>query len=252
MIDALESLATSGGGDMRKLGSAAIVIGSLACGSNAWAIPEFDVTDGVGPSQTSETSFVSSLGSYTRETFDASPRTTGASVTTAAGTFASTSAGQQGQIISVANGDISGRGLAPFSGNFIESRDSTGVSWHAASGSVFDAIGFYLQDAGDQGALLNITADDGTAKTVTVQGGGNGNTRYVIISFDHPVTEVAIDFANTGSHLKADGWGLDNVTIGRLIAGGSGDSAIPEPASLVSLASGLFGLGFLLRRRQAR
>jgi hypothetical protein len=237
---------------MRKLGTLAILIGSFACASNAWAIPDFTISDGVDASQTSETSFVASLGSYTRETFDASPRTTGSSLSTAAGTFASTSAGQQGQIISIATGDVSGRGLAPFAGNFLESRDSTGVSWRATSGTPFDAIGFYLQDAGDQGATLNITANDGTAKTVSLSGGGNGNTSYVIITFDHFVTDVAIDFVNTGSHLKSDGWGLDNITIGRLIGGGGGNAAVPEPASLASLASGLLGLGFLLRRRRTR
>jgi hypothetical protein len=231
----------------------AVLVGSFACASNAWAIPEFIIGDeGVDVSQTNETSFVSSLGSFTRETFNASPRTTGSSISTATGTFASTSAGQQGQIVSIANGDVSGRGLAPFTGNFFESRDSTGVSWHATSSTAFDAIGFYLQDAGDQGALLQITANDGTAQTVTVEGGGNGNTRYVIINFDHLVTDVAIDFVNTGSHLNSDGWGLDNITIGRLIGGGGGNTAIPEPASLVSLASGLLGLGFLIRRRRTR
>ncbi|MDB5365137.1 MAG: hypothetical protein JWM77_1064 [Rhodospirillales bacterium] len=234
---------------MRKLGSLAVVVGSLACASTAWAIPDFNVTDGVAASQTSQTSFVASLGSFTRETFNASSPTTGAVLTTAAGTFTSTIAGQQGQIISIANGDISGRGLAPFSGNFLESRDSTGVSWRAASGGTFDAIGFFLQDAGDQGALLNITANDGTAKSITVQG-GNGNTRYITITFDQPVTEVAIDFVNTGSNLKSDGWGLDNITIGRLIGGGGGNAAVPEPASIASLASGLLALGFVLRRRR--
>ncbi|GIL40206.1 PEP-CTERM sorting domain-containing protein [Roseiterribacter gracilis] len=233
---------------MRILGLATLV-GSLACASSAWAIPELDINDGT---QVSENAFVSSLGSYTRETFNASPRTTGSSVSTAVGTFASTVAGQQGQIISIADGPIAGRGLAPFSGNFLESRDSTGVTWHATSATAFDAIGFFLQDAGDQGALLNITANDGSAATVTVQGGGNGNTRYVVIKFDHFVTDAAIDFVNTGNHLNADGWGLDNITVGRLIAGGGGNAVIPEPASLVSLASGLFGLGFLLRRRRSR
>lgn len=232
---------------MRKFGSLAVLVGSIACASDAWAIPLFDITDGVGASQTRESAFVSSLGSYTRETFNSIPLTTGPVLSTAVGSFTSTIAGQQGQILSIANGDISGRGLAPFSGNFLESRDSAGVSWRTASGSLFDAIGFYLQDAGDQGAVLNITANDGTARTATVQG-GDGNTKYVAISFDRPVSDIAIDFVNTGSPVNADGWGLDNVTIGRRISSGA---AVPEPASLASLASGLLGLGFLLRRRRA-
>lgn len=235
---------------MRKLTGLAVLVGSFACAPDALAIPDFSVFD--GSNATSETEFIGSLGSYTRETFDASPRTTGQSLSTAVGTFASTTAGQQGQILSIATGDVSGRGLAPFSGNFLESRDSTGVSWLASALTPFDAVGFYLQDAGDQGAVLNITADDGTSRTVSLAPGGNGNTRYVVINFDRAVTDVAIDFVNTGNHLNGDGWGLDNITIGRLVGGGEGNSAVPEPASLASLASGLLGLGVVMRRRRQR
>jgi PEP-CTERM motif len=235
---------------MRNLVRLAALVGGLTWANSAWAIPDFMITDGVDASQASESSFVASLGSYTQENFNALPQSTAPSVSSAVGTFTSTTPGQQGQIISIASGDISGRGLVPFTGNFVESRDSVGVSWVATlGGALFDAIGFYIQDAGDQGALLNLKANDGSGATsVTVQG-ANGNTKYVVVTFDHLVSQVAFDFVNTGANIAADGWGLDNVTIGRLLGSGGGDAPIPEPASLMTLASGLLGLGVLLRRR---
>jgi hypothetical protein len=129
------------------------------------------------------------------------------------------------------------------SGNWLDSNDAKKVQWDISiGGSPFNAIGFYLADANDQGARLILRLTDGTEIDATYQlttALPNGNIKYITINSDVSISSASLIFDNGNTSL--DGWGIDNVTVGQ----------VPEPGTLLLLGLGLLGLGAARRRMRS-
>lgn len=126
------------------------------------------------------------------------------------------------------------------SGNWLDSNDAKKVQWDISiGGSPFNALGFYLADANDQGARLILKLTDGTEIDATYQlttALPNGNIKYITIKSDVSISSASLIFDN--KYTPRDGWGIDNVTVGQ----------VPEPGTLLLLGLGLLGLGAARRR----
>lgn len=125
-------------------------------------------------------------------------------------------------------------------GNWLDSNDAKEVRWDISiGGSPFNAIGFYLADANDQGARLILKLTDGTEVDATYQlttALPDGNIKYITINSDVSISSASLIFDNGDA--GRDGWGIDNVTVGK----------VPEPGTLLLLGLGLLGLGAARRR----
>jgi len=129
---------------------------------------------------------------------------------------------------------------------WLDSNDAEVVTWDIflAGDAAFNALGFYLADAEDQGAQLQLTLENGSVEHLqipTTQ--NNGNLVYISIFFEDNVAAASITFNNLAcqgcdSYNSADGWGIDDVTVGK----------VPEPGTLVLLGLGLIGLGASRKR----
>ena len=129
------------------------------------------------------------------------------------------------------------------SGNWLDSNDAKKVQWDISiGGSPFNAIGFYLADANDQGARLILKLTDGKEVDATYQlttALPDGNIKYITLTSDGSIASATLIFDN--GYAARDGWGLDNVTVGK----------VPEPGTLLLLGLGLLGLGAARRRLRA-
>lgn len=171
---------------------------------------------------------------------------------TAVGTFELVTPGQGGSnehndqlmIESANTGEFGRVGLSDYNGDFwLDSNDAREVTWTlgAPLSGHFNAIGFYLGDPSDVSARFTLTFEDGTdsgsfviqPKTVP-----NGTVGYVTIVSDKNIVGGTITFHTTTAN---DGWGIDDVTIGR----------VPEPGTLLLMGLGLLGLGAARRRKVA-
>lgn len=124
-------------------------------------------------------------------------------------------------------------------GQWLDSNDADHVIWDIANGS-FNAFGFYLSDANDQGASLVLSFVDGTTETLDLLSPlNNGNLMYVTLVSDVDFTGATLTFQNGED--QNDGWGIDNVTI----------ASVPEPGTLALLGLGLAGVGIARRRKQS-
>lgn len=106
-----------------------------------------------------------------------------------------------------------------------------------------NALGFYLMDPTDQGATFRIsTYVDNVEQTelFTIGGGeSNGKLYYLsAIATTGNITDASLLF---GTNSTADGFGVDDVTVG-----------VPAPGMLAMLGSGLMALGLFGRRRRDR
>ena len=127
---------------------------------------------------------------------------------------------------------------------WLDSNDAQSVRWDFTkpAGGSFNAIGFYMADAADQGATLSLVLADGGNQFIDMSklfpNQGDGNLKFVSITSDVNIQGGKLFFANSNDR---DGFGIDNVTLGKL----------PEPGTLLLMGLGLLGLG-AARRRAAK
>lgn len=165
------------------------------------------------------------------------------------GTYTLTSPGQPASgneninnlmIESNATGEF-GRSVLADDDLWLDSNDAQEVVWDldgALTGTgPFDSFGFQLADAADVSAdlTLNFADDEGAASTTIPFELSSGNLRYVTLHSDRNIVGGQLTFNNSTLN---DGWGIDNVTVGKL----------PEPGSLLLMGLGLLGLGAARRR----
>ncbi len=127
---------------------------------------------------------------------------------------------------------------------WLDSNDAKKVTWEFNAGDVvgtsYDAFGFYVADPSDVAAQLTLHFSDGTysdALTIPFEQ-ANGSVGYVTVKSDMSIVGGTLTFDNSASN---DGWGIDDVTVGKL----------PEPGTLLLMGLGLLGLG-AARRRTAK
>jgi len=142
-------------------------------------------------------------------------------------------------------GEFGREALSDYQGDFwLDSNDAKQVNWKFDSGAVygksFNAFGFYIADPADIQAQLKLKFENGTeSDAFTIPfGQDNANVGFVSVTSDVGVSGGTLYFNNSEPN---DGWGIDDVTVGRL----------PEPGTLLLMGLGLLGLG-AARRRAAK
>lgn len=128
---------------------------------------------------------------------------------------------------------------------YLDSNDVTQVEWQvdASLGGAASAnsLGFFLTDPGDEGATFEISTADETEIFNIGPSQENGELFYIsAISNDGPITGASVFFENQDD-TQADGFGIDNATVG-----------VPTPGTLAMLGTGLLGFGLIGRRRGRR
>jgi PEP-CTERM motif-containing protein len=134
--------------------------------------------------------------------------------------------------------DGSYAGTDAFSGQWLDSNDAFKVTWDLLYGD-FNAFGFYITDANDQGAklVLNFEENQQSVVDLTFAGSGNSNLAYISLFSDTVFSSAQLIFDNNTT--RSDGWGIDNVTLAK----------VSEPGTLALMGLGIVGL-LLARRRK--
>ncbi|MCK2147787.1 PEP-CTERM sorting domain-containing protein [Marinobacter alexandrii] len=216
---------------------------------------------GKAAAEAAEAQFFSYLTASATETFEgftAASDSTGQSpvINTSVGSFEQLVAGDNGSAACNDDGFSCTAGLAvlnaatsPFGGrfpmpdetgnkNWLDSMDSREMKFSIAG--MYQAVGFYITDPNDVGGIFDIVLEDQSAVTYNLNDiftGAQPNGAAYYLGF---ISDVAIASLAFRSNHDNDGFGIDNVTIGK----------VPEPGTLALMGLGLMGIGFLRRRAQ--
>lgn len=155
---------------------------------------------------------------------------------------------------------------------WLDTNDTHGILWDVglAGNETFNQLSFTMQDATDQGAYVAVVAADLIIDTngdgsisedefdaaidhgqigaeLLVPAMSNGNIQTVVVSFHQEVTEALVLIASFETnenefYLVNDGIGIDGIMVG---------TAIPLPAGVWLLLSGIGLMGVASRRRNA-
>lgn len=122
------------------------------------------------------------------------------------------------------------------SSNWLDSMDAREMSISVATGN--NALGFFMTDPNDSGGRFDIGGIGFDFEDVFGSSLGNGKVFYISI-YDADATTLAD--VSILSNAAGDGYGIDQVTVGR----------VPEPGTLALLGLGLAGLGIARRRKHS-
>lgn len=238
-------------GKVFKKGFVAALVAAGAV-SVAQAAPVLKVSaQGSAAAQNAEANFLAGLypGSGVTETFEG--LTVGAqsgAIDTAVGTFTQNVAGTGGlcdaggyscagglAVLDDANSPFNGRFATPEgagNSNWLDSFDSQVMTLTVDPG--YTSIGFYMTDPNDMGGRLTVGGVTFTFDDIFGSAQPDGSVYYISL-YDEAGLGDIVFYTND----ESDGYGIDNVTVGR----------VPEPGTLALLGLGLVGVGLSRRRK---
>lgn len=217
--------------------------------SVAQAAPVLKVsTQGEFASQNAEAAYLAALhsGSAVTETFEGfGAGHQNGSIATSVGTFTQNVAGTGGEcepncaggvaVLDDLTSPFGGRFATPSgpgNNNWLDSFDSQVMTLSVEPG--YNSIGFYMTDPNDTGGRLTVGGVTFTFDDIFASAKSDGGVFYISL-YDEAGLGDIVFYAND----EADGFGIDNVTIGR----------VPEPGTLALLGLGLAGVGLSRRRK---
>lgn len=133
---------------------------------------------------------------------------------------------------------------------WLDSNDNSGIVLSTAGIGLFDTISFFLTDIDDVGRNTFKIFANGTLFDIAADlfGGNrqsNGDLFLVQLKYDAPLSSSDLRLTID----SGDGFGIDDVRIGRSINSEPEPSPVPVPASLPLLLSGVVAVGWMRRRR---
>ncbi len=212
---------------------------------------------GILASKSAETAFIASLGGgHVTETFETFAAGTQGNplISTLVGGFYMDLAGSGGLCTGKLGGCAAGVAVldasnSPFTGrfdttdtvvskNWLDSFDAQKFTYKPLAG--VNSVGFFITDPNDAGGRFDIKTSDGvnTFSFNNIFGGGlsSGQVFYLTFTSTSAISDITI-FSNS----KNDGFGIDDVTVGK----------VPEPGTIALLGLGLLAAGAIRRRRAA-
>lgn len=236
----------------------AMAIGTVMAVSSAHASLIWNVSGpGISTAETSEQNFLSTLqGGFVTEDFEGfTAGNQQNTYNTSVGDFDAGLAGSGGSCDSggfSCNGGLAvlDGGTTPFNGRFPLPQDVDNDNWLDSMdyqtmkftlNSGYNAVGFFMTDPNDQGGLMDILFKDNTSYSLSIDdifGGAQSNQGAYYLSFRSDQDIASLNFT---SNDHGDGYGIDNVTVGR--------ARVPEPATVALMGLGLLGLAVSRRRR---
>ncbi len=139
-------------------------------------------------------------------------------------------------------------GRQPVEGSqWLDSHDLPEIVWDFGGNATADtnAFGFFLGDAADVGATLEVNFKGSTPETIaTISDEPNGEQYFIGAISTKPITGARLVVENTAGNVDNDGFNIDDVTLGT--------AKVPAPGVLGLMGLGLLGLAGASRRRISR